>query len=259
MVLSSGIICASTDQVPTADFLSAALRYQEQAAPYVDVVYTYGSPTSASPAQMHYVRSPGVLALDEKGKYADAKFSFDRDTSEFRLLRRNRDPLTGLIGNKPQGTLASAAIAETVLYNLYDGYLYQVVATGKVDPLMEDRCWKVTIASPAAPGRVYAVWLDPATGYCPKRLQRTSDNSAATTVVTWEGYRQVSTDVWYPTAIRAIVTDPQGMKPYGKTRYEQVMTIQSVSIDKRPTKSDLLVIFPTGTLVTSGKATFTVE
>jgi len=255
---------------PTPEFVSAALINQEQVRPILDITYTYGRPGSPEPATFRYVRTPGLLYAQQKSPGFQITASFDRTKREFRALQvagKTGDIAAGEISDQPGQPLCTQSIMETTLYNLYDGPLYQVVAVGSIADQLEEidgrECWRVESPSEKA-GRIdkYVIWVDPAIGFCPRRLEIRSKQRDSLQVTRFTDYTSSSKDFWFPSKIHylsykatATIADVSSA-PEEALKMDMLAEIQHVGKSENVSLDDLIVRFPTGTEIHIGDSTY---
>jgi hypothetical protein len=218
----------------TATTLSETL--QLQSVPDIEVAFQYGS------MPMKYVRIRGMLYAERP----DSKASFDRDKKESRWLNSRKE---GELSDQLPLLLDSQAIMETGLYSLPDGYLFEIVARGKVTE--EDGLFKVITPGVKTPV-TYTVYLDPEMGYNPSTLEVARLDGASVTTAEFSDYKEVAKGVWFPYQIRHLYVER------GETLLDVTAAVTSLNTDKHPSKDELKVKFPQGAIVRKGSAVYRV-
>ena len=142
--------------------------------------------------------------------------------------------------------LALLECLETTNCYLSDGRLVECLALGKVNKQMEKvdghACWKVDIPSESQLNVArYLVWLDPAIGYNPRRIDVVWKTGRPETI-TFSGYKDLGNGAWFP---------QQSVHRYesaGKD-YILVASVNSLSAGRVIPLKELKLEFPSGTLV----------
>lgn len=234
--------CIARAEQPTPQFLGAALRYQEQICPVLEVSYTWSDPKGKS-GLFHYARTPTMFFAEQNLPAGSApgqiQAVFDRGRCEFRSLYKLGDSVSGDVGNEPNGILATQTVMETALYYVYDGYLYEVVDKGTVsgkENVGDDSCWRVESTGEFVK---YVIWLDPEIGFCPRRLEiRWPKKESSLKTVEFLDYAEIAKGSWFPAKIHHVFTEGD------KTRLEMLAALQTIST--KQTKEIPAIVFPKG-------------
>lgn len=238
--------------VPTVGFLSSALRDQEmRCGPSLEVEYQVEfHQVAGGPAYVHhwkYFRTPTFLRAErEMGYETKTICTFDRKTQEFRNLTSAPNLAQGSIAVGMWMPLTLLECLETTNCYLSDGRLVDCLALGKVSKQMEKvdghACWKVDIPSKSQLNVThYLVWLDPAIGYNPRRIDVVW-KTGKPEMVTFSGYKNLGNGAWFP---------QQSVHRYdsaGKD-YILVASVNSLSAGRVVPLEELKLEFPSGTLV----------
>lgn len=236
LILAGSLSVAATLPVVTPASIAAVLG---QPTPYVDIQYTWGKE-----AALHYTRTPEMLRLDSKDGAREVTASFDRQLSEFRSLSGT----SGTISEEVEDLLSTQITPEVGLYNLYDGPLFEVVKKGTITGTDGDLIIVKTVTETAE----YAFWLDSKLGYCPRKLTITRDKGNLVKTVDFENYTEITKGSWLPYKVHHVLVIA------GETKVDAFLLITKMSLASRPSRADLTVSFPSGTLVTCGTVAYQV-
>lgn len=196
---------ATFAQQPTPEFLGAALRYQEQICPMLDISYAWTDLNGYS-APCRYTRTPTMLFYEKRPSKGETEVqkTFDRSTSEFRALYSYGESKSGQIANDQIRVNAPMDIA---LYHIQDKYLRDVIATARVIGLEEvegQPCWRLESDQLAA--GYYVVWLDPNVSFCPRRVKVAWQTAAVERVIDFEEYKEIAEGAWFAQKIHEVVS-----------------------------------------------------
>lgn len=222
---------------PTAQFLSSALRYQEQICPILDLTYDW-SDLKGNTVVCRYARTPDVLYYEKHSSTGqlDVQRSFDRASSQLRALYAYGGSVSGEIGNSIFGVVTMMDIP---LCKVQDRFLSDAIAGGLVvgmESVDEHPCWKVD--SDQGIAGHYNVWLDPEIGFCPRRLVVSWVKSDAQKIIDFEDYMRLNNDAWFSKTTHEVVTKQ------GKTLMD--MTARAQSVSTKLSAEIPAVVFPKG-------------
>lgn len=215
---------AVSSEIPSADFLAAALEYQETAAgSSLELRYTEGSPTPVAPGcgrrNIRYVRTKDVVFVEETLESLKsnqewvvtetAVHRFSRPDKEYRSLvtKVKGADSTGYLDHiSLGGRINDATILDPALRSIAAKSLSTRIRSGIVQTTQETveghGCWRVDFAVPQviSPTVSGSVWLDPTIGFCPRRIElRESEAGNTRAIITrYANYLNPCTDVWIP-------------------------------------------------------------
>lgn len=262
-------IQADIETAPTAEFLAAALKFQEQACgPSLDVRYIVEGVREPKEGtgriSVRYVRTPATLFLEEaissytaSGDWAlsfTTRHNYTRDTRCYRMVsvaERNNPRAQGVIDRTTVHRFQQNTVFDPVRFPLLLVPLYERVATGIVASEQEiingHACWRVDIPPFDAGGPIvrWSVWLDPNVGYCPRRIVETDTRATETrtTTTTFDAYKALGNGVWFPMESTSDYGNNKGLR----------MKVQSVTVGREIPASELRIEFPSGAVVRNGE------
>ena len=252
-------ICANSSDVPSAEFLAQALLNQEQSCGQaLDITYTLrvvGDPVEAI-RKCRYIRTPLILFLEKDSQSYNRRIDLQRNSGESRQLATNKadSKMQGLIDGKFASALGNREFPDVVRFPLDGGTPQDLVRRGKVDATRQDvggqSCWLVETPGTQIPGEVYRLWLDPAIGFCPRRIEILRSDVTPQTIEFLE-YKALGNGVWLPMEIRNKYQSSSPLAKAGEngSSVEVVMRVSRASVDQTIPDSELRVDFPSGTSV----------
>lgn len=249
---------SATPTTPSADFLAAALRDQEQSCgESLQVVYTgewrkVGSDAldDHEVATYTYSRTPEGLRVDKvKEDGSRDSQSFDRASGEYRrLLATGHDAGSGEVAQGLMACFSTPEFFDPVRYPLHEGPLCQGVASGTVSDKAETidghTCWRVDIPTQKSGIDKYVAWLDPDVGFCPRRITFMW-KSMQPEIVEFSDYVDEGGGVWFPMK----QTVSYGSTTIKDATFSIVNKVTKVATGKPMAKSDVVLQFPSGTPV----------
>jgi len=238
---------------PTAEFLCAALRYQETAS--VRAAYVVRDSPDAARAWEYRRTAQAVLLKDVVGGVVA---SYDAETGECRtqvIDSTDKEKRAVLIATSLSGPFCDQSLLETARYPLFAGapgtrtlreWLPQGTVSDHKEQIDGHECWRVTVPGPTRSFDAYVIWLDPGIGFCPRRIDFTPSPAAfAGKVKSMEArfgdYRDLGDGVWFPARLEYESRLADGAV--------QLRVAEASSVGSEPAgpKADLLVPIPSGT------------
>ena len=238
------------------EFASASLRNQEAALqPSLEVEYTRllersseGVLLERGEKQYRYIRTPDALRIDtlEKGNVVHKAFH-NRKTREYRALSIGGSKTEGFERYGLSEPFRNTELLETSLYRLGEIHLVDMISRGKIAALSESidghECLKLDIPSGVVRPASYQVWLDPAIGCNPRRIDIVHAADRITTVK-FDDYAVVTGNAWFP---KKMTLKLKLQKQKWDVKVEN--TVTSIAIGKRYTVEELRPVYPSGTEV----------
>jgi hypothetical protein len=293
--LAAGLLLCSSfsysAEPPSLDTILAALRQQGLAT--VEVTYTIttpassqlklaapygggapaaiGGPTQEGSGDQTYIRTSEALFMGNYGREVSVERVGFCGLSNMRgkPTTTSNSP-TGTIVNQQRSILSFWAAdvdrIETVLrpmlpwpddtetWTLY-GWVKYGKLQSKMEPIDGHDCWKVEVQSPeGVPLKLLEAWLDPTIGYNPRRLIMHFKGSAEehATMVSYKDYREIADGIWFPAEELVGSPDPNAA-PSITCRASEVRG------DRKLSKDDIAVKFPSRTEITTKNADGTIE
>lgn len=210
-----------------------------------------GSP-AANYSNRRYVWTPHMLYADDRQTGGRWIASLDTTTGEYRsLLMTRKGNKFGVIGTEapPGQPLANADTMDPLIRPLDDSDLITVVSRGKVYPVMEDieghSCWRIDCPARVFGFKRYLIWVDPAVGFSPRKLE-TDSKSLLPTVDTFSRYVRVTSGAWFPTEMTAKLLWPRTANSRPRI-VSFVSEASSIKANLSFTPADLRIVFPSGT------------
>lgn len=243
---------------PSADFLAAALRHQEQACgPSLEVEYTgewqkvgSSAPEDRETAKYKYCRTPDALRVDKLKEDGGRDIqSYDRQSGEFRrLFAAAGNPGSGEVSQGLMTAFGSPEFLDTARYPLREGPLCERVAAGSVSEQKEaidgHDCWRVEIPTQKSGLEKYIAWLDPEIGFCPRRITVVW-KGLKPDVVSFTHYADLGDDVWFPKTQTVSYADNSDQA----STFTIVNTVTKVTLGHVIPKSEAILEFPSGAKV----------
>lgn len=260
-------ICPVLGETPGADFMSAALRHQGditvEAIYSRSTIYDDGSKSLTDWAGVHYVRTPGVLSLVEdhkSGSIERVSHSYDLSSHDYRALCAHRDGSQhGTVDNQLAGAFIRQDMVDAAHYPLFvnpasgSRLLCDWIAESGVvrgNEVVGGRdCVRVNIDAPLDGIRSFLVWLDRSYGYSPARIE-IKWKGGSIERVDFKDYRIVGDGLWFPGQQTIRLWDEKG-----KSDFQVINTVKSVTAGPDPGKDKLIVQFSKGTPVLVGRCT----
>lgn len=261
IIASSGLDGAAAS--PATDFMAAALRNQETACGasleirYRHIGHDVNEGKVAPAVNIHYIRTPDALFVEQElpsnspEAPSNPKESFDRKTGEYKLLLPDvNNKSTGMVRGYLHGFFLNQDFVETTQYHLFEGVLWELIERGVVgkeqDQIDGHSCWRIEVLSTRDAIDKYVIWVDPAIGFCPRRVE-VYWKTVAPQVINFKDYKEISTGVWFPMEHTVDLNTAKGRKLH------VVSIVDKVEVGREIPKSELLVQFPSGTKVRMGK------
>ena len=211
---------------PSADSVAAALLSQEQACGCsLQADYTVtGRSTDGEPVPIwaiRYIRTPEFIYMEDKelnnpdeASATTNKFSYNRNTKDMKIVAvRSRDGTEVEVGwNLWRGEMGGTATRVTAWNSLDPLYMlsvpiYQAVRSGSIADETEvidgSACWRVDVpGAKIGHGQniAFVIWVDPAIGFCPRRITRMSQG-VLQVGVSFSGYRVLGDGIWFPSKV----------------------------------------------------------
>ena len=260
------------DTAPSPEFISAAMRNQEQPGKALVATYTLESSEIFSEKtraevktvrDMYYVRTLEAMYLKEKVTNKTAaeadisdiditnrtiERSYNRISGEYRELTEwdSGTPASGIDTHKPElNALGLMTPVESVVGYFGSASFYYLVEHGTVLEKKEidgHDCWGVAYDVPGVLQR-HVVWVDPDIGFCPRRIELILNNKLRRCKSLCD-YHKIGENVWFPKEIT--------YERFSKTgEPEPSSTIKVANAKLIPLEPDikLRVHFPPGTSV----------
>ncbi|MFA5392920.1 MAG: hypothetical protein WC081_00805 [Candidatus Ratteibacteria bacterium] len=264
VALSTSYSFASSEQVPSVDFLVTSLKIQEsQSSPALSVKwktigFINGVKTTGS-REVWYVRTPKILFLESKyfknGVWRMTnKERYEIDTNFWKAITINPSgEQTGEFGTGIQSSgLSSGDMVETVytpVVGTAAGWtLLDLLKSGKVNINSDKKaingipCWVIEGNKSLGYEKDWKAYLDPAIGFCPRLIEISGPSEERT--VSFEEYTQIKGGVWFP---KSMVMTKRGTDANGKS-YENksVFSITDVSAGVAVSPESTSIDFPSG-------------
>lgn len=270
---------AAYAEAPTTDFIVAALSYQNTAT--VDCTYTIElsnfplfsevvnstegriepPPASQTKWQARYIRTPEMLYKKLSGKEHSSERSGVTDLIDYRQKEYRDDKQLGSIRTfRTKDPWRAMDKIETLLFPVYPRtddpstyFLYGWIKYGKVADTKEQiegaDCWRLDIIDTGdSDAKQYELWLDPAIGFCPRRVSIKGTNTSLgdfSVVVDSKNYRSIGDGIWFPTEQTVTVNAVKRKMVNSRTLLNSI----ELHGDKKYTKSDLQLTFDPGATV----------
>ncbi|MHB9038247.1 MAG: hypothetical protein ACYC64_16445 [Armatimonadota bacterium] len=248
---------------PTREYLSAALQDQI-AACGLSLVVEYSTVRERSQnkavlerSEEHYryTRNSDAMRIDtiKDGKVTKQAFH-NRRSNEYRLLSEDGPGSYAIQGFGISDPFVNSDFFETSLYFLNKKPLYQwilsAVDSGTTEIVDGADCLRLLIPSGIVRPARYVVWLDPAVGYNPRRIDVVHSESRVT-VIKYTDYRSLGETGWFPMKMTL---------EYSIPKYQWDIRIVS-SVTKVTSGAEVATeiirpVFPSGTLVYAGGGEF---
>ncbi len=263
---------AAAPDVPTPDFIAAAMKNQEIACgPSLEIKYTSQGETLANgetksrPLRFvnSYIRTPDVIILEVRTERAKEptgwewnytnKYWFSRSSGQARELVSVPPGVVtaGSIRNDPPPEfLMGVDNMDTVLRYVGSCLLYDAVKTGAVAEQTEEidgsKCWRIDIPGLASSQVSYRVWVDPEIGFCPRRIDYLFGDNLDVRLEQ-RGYVNIGNGVWFP--MEQITTSYR--HPDKTTR--TICKVDEYHVGRSLPPEQLTLTFPKGTTVFMGE------
>lgn len=243
---------------PTIEYLTAALRHQDQlAGDSLQLTYQVSRHKSDSVPvpirEIRYVRTASLIRMEDtaKGSGLVEISSYNRTTNEARSLGKRLSDgsivgaTTTIEDVSPRLTCLN--MMETAVLYVLMRPLYEAITEGTVacqESVDQHVCWRVDISAKKlgyTDDATISVWLDPSIGYCPRRLNRPVNGSLdvlSAFSIDFKNYKDIGNGVWFPS---------EQVFSHGGEDIKTSLTLESADIGKTP--GELLVTFPSGTRV----------
>lgn len=258
--------------IPTPEFMSASLKNQITASgPALQADYIIGRFGEQTPVanqvrwKVHYIRTADVAIMDEttehysavKGEWkptSNTKHRYDIVTAEYKTLEMDtlNKRTVGSISHGISGSrFAMYNVLETAAYPilgrlLYDALLRGAVVKGK-ETIDGCDCWQVEFTGKpfGTTSATCLAWLDPAIGFCPRKIQIAPIATPTLPLITvhLKQYADIGNSVWFPREMTV-----QGVKADGSS-LTMLVSLSKVNIGNTPSEAELSVKFPPGTRV----------
>lgn len=211
---------------PTAEFMAASLADQVARAGtslQVECLSVSSGSGDQLRKRVHYMRSHGCLALRETSeRYSMSKKIWETGPVKqcwYDVASSDLTTLSVPVPGKPAAALiehtgggisgtpfARGDIPDAAAYPVLGLRLYAALTHGAEiigrETIDSHECWKLAFTGEpfGTTAATCWAWLDPATGFCPRRVRISSNvqPSTAISTVDFEGYRDVGGGVWMP-------------------------------------------------------------
>lgn len=249
---------AYAQAIPTTEYLTAALRNQDQlVGDSLQLTYQVSKQKSDGESvplrEIRYVRTPSLLYMEDKcDKLGSVEISsYNRNDNEARSLGKRLSD-GSIVGASTSIEHVSARltclnIMETAVLYVLMRPLYEAIAEGTVtcqESVDQHICWRVDIPANKlgySDDATISIWLDPTVGYCPRRLNRPKNGSldvVSAFSIDFKEYKDIGNGVWFPS---------EQVFHHGGADSTTNLTLKSADVGKAA--GDLLVTFPSGTRV----------
>lgn len=254
--------------IPTADFIAAALSNQDRASgDSLTIDYKidwkkFGSKDSIvhTVDVYHYTKTPDALYIERQreGGVTNQKSYYDRTAKAGKELVSDGKESVGAILDVEPTDFRLPETFETALYPLKEGPLCDRIKFGMIDPEMVDidghKCWRVEVPSDSRSISKYFVYVDPNIGFNPRRIECIMP-VVKPTVIDFKDYSEVTTGFWFP----KVVDLSYGNVNKPEESFRQICTLNKIVVGVKLEKTKLDIEFKSGTTVTKGAEKYVVE
>jgi len=262
-ILAAAIVCvemcvtsvsAEDDNAQLLKFVAASLRNQETACgASLEVEYTRvaertdasGNLLERGEKQYRYIRTPNALRADTlvNGKVVHQAFQ-DRATKAWREVSIYDSGCVAAEGQGIGEPFLNTEFFETSRYLLEKKPLSEWILKAKVvspKEMLDGReCLKLHIDNIVSRPTGFDIWLDPAIGYNPRRIDKIIRPGDVVTI-NYEQYEPITNKVWFPK--RMVV---RSIEPEFRWNIKVVNTVTKISVGKAYTLEQLRPVIPSG-------------